>query len=66
MPLLFKILRMKCIFSVHKEQVKGRGDRKTRPLAPVDLSDAKTSVFAHTGYLFLKTIKEGGAPAEFL
>jgi hypothetical protein len=46
--------------------VKGRGDRKTRPLAPVDLSDAKSAVYAHTGYLLLKTMKEGGAPAEFL
>ncbi|XP_021956771.1 cap-specific mRNA (nucleoside-2'-O-)-methyltransferase 1 isoform X3 [Folsomia candida] len=52
--------------SVHKEQVKGRGDRKKRPLAPVDLSESKTAVHAHTGYVFLKTIKEGGSPADFL
>ncbi len=52
--------------SVHKEQVKGRGDRKKRPLAPVDLSDSKTAVHAHTGYIFLKAVKEGGSHAEFL
>jgi len=52
--------------SVHKEQVKGKGDRKKRPLAPVDLSDTKSSVHAHTGYLFLKSVKDAGVPADFL
>jgi len=52
--------------AVHKEQVKGRGDRKKRPLAPVDISDAKSPAYAHTGYLFMRTIKTNDVNADFM
>lgn len=54
------------ISRVHKEQVKGRGDRKKRPLAPVDISDPKSAAYASTGYLFMKTTKNGEIPADFM
>ncbi|ODN03599.1 Cap-specific mRNA (nucleoside-2'-O-)-methyltransferase 1 [Orchesella cincta] len=54
------------LIAVHKEQVKGRGDRKKRPLAPVDISDAKSAAYAHTGYLFMRTTKTNEVNADFI
>ncbi|CAL8102864.1 unnamed protein product [Orchesella dallaii] len=54
------------LIAVHKEQVKGRGDRKKRPLAPVDISDAKSPAYAHTGMLFMRTMKTNDVHADFI